>query len=68
MDSIYIKHPLTPFNQCRTKEETILMCEERQGVPFQNINAHNGGKSHLLQPCHKVELQSHICSICHQLV
>lgn len=43
MDSIYIKHPLTPFNQCHTKEETILMCEERQGVLFQNINAHNGG-------------------------
>ena len=48
MDSIYIKHPSIPFNQCHTKEETILVCEERQGVLFQNVNAHNGGKSHLL--------------------
>ena len=38
MDSTYIKHPSIPFNQCHTKEETILVCEERQGVLFQNVN------------------------------
>lgn len=48
MDSIYIKHPLIPFNQCHTKEETTLVYEESKGVLFQNVNAYNRGKSHLL--------------------
>lgn len=67
MDSIYIKHPSIPFNQCHTKEETILVCEERQGVLFQNVNDTMAG-SHVCYNLAIVELQSHICSICHQLV
>lgn len=44
IDCIYMKHPLIPFNQSHTKEETILMCEKGKGVHFLNANAYNRGK------------------------
>lgn len=44
MDSIYMKHPLIPFNWSHTKKETILVCEKSQGVHFLNVNAYDREK------------------------